>query len=203
MDLTDDLGAITAPTLLITGADDRATPPDHACTIAARIAGARVCILSGAAHLANVEQPTAFTDAVLDHLCGSGSISRERGMTVRRTVLGDEHVDEAISATVPFTAPLQDLITRVAWGEVWSRRGLDRRMRSAATLAMLVALGRDDELAMHVRAARNVGLTVAEIQELLLHSAVYCGVPAAHHAFAIAERVLADDLDAAPEENGT
>jgi 4-carboxymuconolactone decarboxylase len=114
----------------------------------------------------------------------------ERGMRARREVLGDDHVDGAIERTTEFTADFQDLITRYAWGEIWSRPGLDRRTRSCVTLAALVALGREDELAMHVRAALRVGLTPDEIKEVLLHTAVYCGVPAANGAFAIAQRVL-------------
>ena len=114
----------------------------------------------------------------------------EQGMKVRREVLGDEHVDRAIERTTPFTADFQDLITRYAWGEVWARPGLDRRTRSCITLATLVALGREEELAMHVRAALRVGLTPDEIKEVLLQSAIYCGVPAANGAFAVAQRVL-------------
>ena len=114
----------------------------------------------------------------------------ERGMKVRREVLGDEHVDRAIERTTPFTADFQNLITRYAWGEIWARPGLDRRTRSCITLAILVALGREEELAMHVRAALRVGLTPEEIKEVLLHSAIYCGVPAANGAFAVAQRVL-------------
>ena len=114
----------------------------------------------------------------------------EQGMKVRREVLGDEHVDHAIERTTPFTADFQDLITRYAWGEIWSRPGLDRRTRSCITLTALVALGREEELAMHVRAALRVGLTPDEIKEVLLHSAIYCGVPAANGAFAVAQRVL-------------
>lgn len=121
------------------------------------------------------------------------SEERGRGMNVRREVLGDEHVDGAIARTTPFTADFQDLITRFAWGEIWSRPGLDRRMRSAITLMALVALGRDEELAMHVRAALGNGLTQDEIKEVLLHSAIYCGVPAANSAFAIAQRALQED----------
>jgi 4-carboxymuconolactone decarboxylase len=117
----------------------------------------------------------------------------ERGMRVRRQVLGDAHVDRAIERTTPFTEPFQDFITRCAWGEVWDRPGLDRRTRSAITLAVLTALGREQELAMHVRAARGNGLTEAEIAEVLLHTAVYAGVPAANAAFAIAQKVL-DEL---------
>jgi 4-carboxymuconolactone decarboxylase len=112
------------------------------------------------------------------------------GMRIRREVLGDEHVDRAVARTTDFTADFQDLITRYAWGEIWARPGLDRRTRSCITLTALVALGRDEELAMHVRAALRNGLTPDEIKEVLLHCAVYCGVPAANAAFAIAQRVL-------------
>jgi 4-carboxymuconolactone decarboxylase len=116
--------------------------------------------------------------------------SYDRGMEVRREVLGDEHVDGAVERTTDFTADFQDLITRYAWGEVWARPGLDRRTRSCMTLTALVALGREEELAMHVRAALRVGLTADEIKEVLLHSAIYCGVPAANGAFAVAQKVM-------------
>ena len=109
---------------------------------------------------------------------------REEGMRIRREVLGDEHVDAAVAGTTEDTADFQDLITRYAWGEIWARPGLDRRTRSAITLMALVALGRDHELAMHIRAALRNGLSRAEIKEVLLQSAIYCGVPAANAAFA-------------------
>lgn len=112
------------------------------------------------------------------------------GMKVRREVLGDEHVERAAAAASPFTQPFQDFITRYAWGGVWTRDGLDRRTRSAITLALLAALGRENELAIHVRAAVRNGLTESEIAEVLLHTAVYAGVPAANGAFAIAQRTL-------------
>jgi 4-carboxymuconolactone decarboxylase len=115
------------------------------------------------------------------------------GMRVRREVLGDEHVDRAVENTTEFTQPFQDFITRYAWGSVWTRDGLDRRTRSAITLAVLTALGREHEIAMHVRAARTNGLTPEEISEVLLHTAVYAGVPAANAAFAIAQKVLDDE----------
>jgi 4-carboxymuconolactone decarboxylase len=111
-------------------------------------------------------------------------------MRVRREVLGDEHVDRAVERTTDFTREFQDLITRYAWGEIWTRPGLDRRTRSCITLTALVALGRDEELAMHVRAALRNGLSADEIKEVLLQSAIYCGVPAANAAFAVAQRVL-------------
>lgn len=114
----------------------------------------------------------------------------EQGMRVRREVLGDEHVDRSIERTTRLTEPFQELITRYAWGAVWSRPGLDRRARSAITLAVLTALGREHELELHLRAARRNGLSDEEIGEVLLHTAVYAGVPAANAAFAIAQRVL-------------
>jgi 4-carboxymuconolactone decarboxylase len=114
----------------------------------------------------------------------------DEGMAVRREVLGDDHVDAAGACTTPFTRDFQQLITEYAWGSVWTRPGLDRRMRSVAVLAALIALGHWDELAMHVRAARTNGLTADEIGEVILQSAVYCGVPAANHAFAVAQGVL-------------
>ncbi len=121
-----------------------------------------------------------------------GESAHERGMKVRREVLGDEHVDAAIERTTDFTADFQDFITRYAWGEIWTRPGLERRTRSCITLTALVALGKLDELEMHVRAALRNGLTQAEIKEVLLQTAIYCGVPAANSAFAVAQRVLAD-----------
>jgi 3-oxoadipate enol-lactonase/4-carboxymuconolactone decarboxylase len=111
-------------------------------------------------------------------------------MEVRREVLGDEHVDAAIQRTTGFTADFQDLITRYAWGEIWTRPGLDRRTRSCITLTALVVLGRLEELELHVRGALRNGLSEDEIKEVLLHTAIYCGVPAANAAFAVAQRVL-------------
>jgi 4-carboxymuconolactone decarboxylase len=115
------------------------------------------------------------------------------GMEVRRAVLGDAHVDRAIEGTTEFTAPFQDFITRYAWGTIWAREGLDRRTRSAVTLALLTALGREHELSMHVRAALRNGLSPQEIGEVLLHTAVYAGVPVANRAFAIADEVLREE----------
>lgn len=119
-------------------------------------------------------------------------MSDDDGMRVRREVLGDEHVDAAIAATTDFTRDFQDLITRYAWGEIWARPGLDRRTRSCITLTALTALNHHHELALHVRAALRNGLTPDEIKEVLLQAAVYCGVPAANRAFAIAQEVLAE-----------
>ena len=118
------------------------------------------------------------------------SSSGSDGERTRREVLGDEHVDRAQARTTEFTAPFQDFIRRYAWGEVWNRPGLDRRQRSMITLAALTSLRAENEIEMHVRAALRNGLTPEEISEVLLHTAVYAGVPAANAAFAIAQRVL-------------
>ncbi|MGD0403828.1 MAG: 4-carboxymuconolactone decarboxylase [Candidatus Acidiferrales bacterium] len=120
---------------------------------------------------------------------------RERysaGMKVRRAVLGDAYVEKAQATKTPFSEPFQDLITRYAWGEIWTRPGLPRNTRSLLTLAMMVALNRGDEFRMHVRAAANNNVTREEIQEVLLQAAIYCGVPAANAAFHIAQEVFAE-----------
>jgi 4-carboxymuconolactone decarboxylase len=127
---------------------------------------------------------------------------RATGMRVRREVLGDRHVDRAVADTTDFTAAFQDFITRTAWGDVWARPGLDRRSRSCITLAALTALHAEGEIAMHVRAAVRNGLTREEIGEVLLHTALYAGLPAANAAFSIASRVLEEadpDEPADPE----
>ncbi len=118
----------------------------------------------------------------------------DTGMTTRRQVLGDEHVDRAVAGTTEVTADFQDLITRYAWGEIWTRPGLARRDRSIAVLSSLIALGAWDELPMHLRAAKRNGLSRDEIVEVLLQSAIYAGVPAANKAFGIARTVLAEDV---------
>ncbi|MEV5069988.1 4-carboxymuconolactone decarboxylase [Microbacterium sp. LMI12-1-1.1] len=127
---------------------------------------------------------------------GEGLTDEERydqGMAVRREVLSDAHVDRAIAGTNELTADFQDFITRVAWGDVWSRPGLDRRSRSVAVLTALIALGHHEELAMHLRAALRNGLTVDEIKEVILQAGVYCGVSAANTAFRIAKDVFAEE----------
>ncbi|HEY1915132.1 MAG TPA: 4-carboxymuconolactone decarboxylase [Streptosporangiaceae bacterium] len=117
----------------------------------------------------------------------------EQGMRVRREVLGDDYVDAAAGRTTPFSEPFQDLITRYAWGEMWGRPGLARPERSMITIAMMVALRQEHELALHLRAGLRNGLSPAQLQEILLHAAVYAGVPAANRAFAIAQQVLAEE----------
>jgi len=118
---------------------------------------------------------------------------KKRGMQVRREVLGDEYVDRAEASRTSLTDEFQDLITRYAWGEIWTRPGLDRRTRSCITVGLLVALNRDDELALHIRAALRNGVTADELKEILLHTTIYCGVPAANSAFRVAAGVLAEE----------
>lgn len=197
-DLRADLPAITAPTLVLAGRDDPATPPEHSREIADAIPGASLTEVAHAAHLANVERPAPVLAALLAHLTGSSpapgtdAARHAAGTAVRRAVLGDAHVDAATAGTTAFTEAFQDFITRYAWGEIWTRPGLSRQTRSCITLTALVAGGHLEELAMHVRAALRNGLTAADIREVLLQSAVYCGVPAARGAFAVADRVLTE-----------
>lgn len=217
-DVRGELGRITAPTLVLVGAEDRVTGPGDARILVAGIPDARLALVPGASHLAPVEQPGAVTDLLLTHFStawqdtlaaipvppstpqlsapvlpiaeitaatpqpGPGTTGRpdpyEPGMKVRREVLGDAHVDGALAASDDFTEDFQELVTRYAWGEVWTREGLDRRTRSCVTLTALVASGHLESLAVHVRAALRNGLTPAEIKEVLMQTAVYCGVPA-------------------------
>lgn len=191
MDQRDDLARITSPTLVIAGAVDPVTPPAIALELSTSIPGAGLVVIPGASHLSNIEQPRTFTSAVLDHLVGTLT---ERGERARRSVLGDAHVDR--TATVgPLRRPFFEYVTRSVWGEIWTRPGLDRRTRSAVTLAALTAVGAWDELALHVHAALRNGLTSEEIGEVLLHTAAYAGVPAANRALSIAETLLGSDLD--------
>jgi 4-carboxymuconolactone decarboxylase len=122
----------------------------------------------------------------------------EKGMKIRREVLGDTHVDRATQSASEFSAPFQDLITRYAWGEIWSRPGLSRHTRSLLTLAMTIALNREEEFLLHLRGALNNGVSREEIQEVLLQSAIYCGVPAANHAFQITKEFFSS-LDLNPQ----
>ncbi|MFC9232937.1 3-oxoadipate enol-lactonase [Streptomyces decoyicus] len=214
-DLRDDLARITAPTLVVAGRADPATPPARARELTDGIPDASLVELSAAAHLAGVERPAPVLAALLGHLAAhpdddpaarapgapvpDGRCRHAAGTAVRRAVLGDAHVDRSVARTSALTEVFQDFIIRYAWGEIWTRPGLSRRTRSCITLTALVAGGHHDELAMHLEAALRNGLTPQEIQEVLLQSAVYCGVPAANTAFALADRIVAAHLaDPAP-----
>ncbi|GAA2423828.1 3-oxoadipate enol-lactonase [Streptomyces macrosporus] len=197
-DLRADLPRVTAPTLVVAGREDPATPPAHARELADNIPGASLTEVAGASHLANVERPGPVLAALLGHLTplyasagdSDDATRRTAGTAVRRAVLGDAHVDRAAARANAFTEVFQDFITRYAWGEIWTRPGLSRATRSCVTLTALTARGHHEELALHVRAALRNGLSPQEIREVLLQTAVYCGVPAANTAFAIADRVL-------------
>ncbi|HEY8302504.1 MAG TPA: 3-oxoadipate enol-lactonase [Jatrophihabitans sp.] len=188
MDLRPDLMRIAAPTLVVAGADDPATPPAQLQVIADGVPGARLEILADAAHVATYEQPARIAGLLREHFRGGATL--ERGLATRRAVLGDAHVDRAIAAITQRTAAFQHFLTRYAWGDVWSRDELSRRDRSIATLAALVTLGAEHELAMHVRGARRNGLTDDEIVEVVMHCALYAGLPRANRAVAVAVEVL-------------
>jgi 3-oxoadipate enol-lactonase/4-carboxymuconolactone decarboxylase len=183
-DAREAVRGITSPTLIVAGEFDIATPPEQLEALAATIPGAAYALLRGVAHLPARESPRELCALIR---------SRIGGMRVRREVLGDAHVDAAVAATTPETADWQDFITRYAWGEIWSRPGLARRDRSLLTIAALVTGGHHNELAMHVRAALNNGLSRAEIGEAIMHTAVYAGVPAANSAFGIARTVFEEE----------
>ncbi|WP_101949074.1 4-carboxymuconolactone decarboxylase [Mycobacterium sp. 3519A] len=194
-DVTERLGEITTPVLAIGGADDVPTPPDLLGRIASSVKDGRMIVLNGVGHLAPAEAPGRIARLIIGHLAPKDPVYNA-GMAVRREVLGDAHVNRAIAGTTEFTAEFQDLITRYAWGTIWTRPGLDRRARSMITLTAMVARGHHEELAMHVRAARRNGLSTDEIKEVLLQSAIYCGVPDANTAFRIANKVLAEEAGA-------
>jgi 3-oxoadipate enol-lactonase / 4-carboxymuconolactone decarboxylase len=202
-DVRSRLGEIAVPVLAVAGGEDFATPPELLTEIANGIQRGELQILDGVAHLAPAEVPEEVAKLIIKH-CHTAEPGPDRyatGMRVRRAVLGDDHVDRAAAATTDFTRDFQQLITEYAWGTIWTRPGLDRRSRSMITLTALVARGHHEELAMHVRAARRNGLTVDEIKEVLLQTAIYCGVPDANTAFRIAQAALADQETTAEEND--
>ncbi len=188
MDLRPDLARIASPTLVIAAEDDPATTPEHLEVIADGVPGARLEMLSGAAHIATYEQPARIAALLQQHLRAGATLAD--GYITRRQVLGDAQVDRATAAATPLTQPFQQFLTRYAWGDIWSRTELARRDRSIATLAALVTLGAEHELAMHIRAARSNGLDDAEIVEVLMHCALYAGLPRANRAIALAAEIL-------------
>ena len=204
-DVRDRLSAIGTPLLAVAGRHDAATPPELMEEIVRGVPGSRLVVLPDVAHLAPVEAPEEVAGLVREHALGptrdqmTVADVRAAGMEVRRAVLGEAHVDRATAGATDFTRDFQDLITQYAWGGIWTRPGLDRRSRSLVTLTALVARGHHEELAMHVRAARRNGVTVEEIKELLLQTAVYCGVPDANTAFRIAARALTEPDEDVPQ----
>ncbi len=192
MDLTGAIAAIRAPTLVISGADDPATPVAMQADIRARIPGAEHVVIANAAHLVNLEQAAATTRHI-EAFLADGAFAR--GLANRKAVLGAEHVERSLAKAGPFAAPWQDFITRGAWGEIWGDASLPWKTRSLVTLAMMVALHREEEFKLHVRPALKNGVTMAELQALLLHAAIYAGVPAANAAFRWVREVLGEAAD--------
>ncbi len=189
-DLRADLSRIQAPTLVLGGALDPVVPPAIATRVAGAIKGSLLCVLPSTAHLANVEKPDQINEILLNHLLGT---TLERGLRVRKSALGSRHVEQALATSSEISGDFQDLLSRWPWGAIWARPGLDRRTRRLLTIALLVALNRPEELRMHIRQALSDDVTVAELKEVLLHTAIYAGVPAANSAFALAEQVLRND----------
>lgn len=186
MDLRGDLGRIACPVLVIDGDLDVSLPwKGHGELLARDIPGARAIHLD-AAHLSNLERPRAFTAGLFGFLLPPPAIDRDAGMRVRRSVLGDAHVDRAAENTTAFTRDFQDLITRYAWGAIWTRPGLDVRTRRLLVLAVTAALGRWEEFRLHVRTGSGRDLEWCDLEEVLLQTAIYAGVPAANTAFHVA-----------------
>jgi 3-oxoadipate enol-lactonase/4-carboxymuconolactone decarboxylase len=188
------LGQISAPTLVIAGQSDVSTPwTGNSEILCQKIAGAKSVHLD-AAHLSNVERPRSFASAVAEFLLASAEADRlQNGFQIRREVLGDEYVDRSIANTNDLNREFQDLITRYAWGTIWSRPGLDIRTRRLLALAMTAALGHYEEFRMHLRAGLKNGLEVSDLKEVMLQSAIYAGVPVANTAFRIAREELGND----------
>lgn len=195
MDLTPLAASIRVPTLVIAGTRDLATPRDHGIALAKAIAGAGFAELP-VAHIPVIERPPAFAELMLRFLSGHAvSGERERhavGMSRRIEVLGRKYMEKRQKSVDPFNAEFQDLITRYAWGEVWTRRLLDDRTRRLVVLAMMLALGRFEEFQMHVRSGLEAELSEDELKEVLLLSAIYAGVPVANTGFHRAAEVFAE-----------
>jgi 3-oxoadipate enol-lactonase/4-carboxymuconolactone decarboxylase len=184
-DFRQEVAGLAVPTLVMSGATDPATPPEFGAFLADAIEGARLVILEGA-HIINVEQPDAFNRELLGFLGQEGLPADARfqaGMARRRAVLGDPWVDRSIARRNAFNADFHDLLTRYAWGEIWTRPGLDEETRRLIVLAVTAALGRWEEFDLHGRAALEAGVSLERIKEALLQTAIYAGVPAANTAF--------------------
>jgi 3-oxoadipate enol-lactonase/4-carboxymuconolactone decarboxylase len=205
MDQRASLARIAVPTLVIAGTYDGSTPPELGRAVAQAIDGARYVELD-AAHLSNWEQAGAFTATALAFLLEGGLNERARfeaGLSVRRPVLGAAYVDRALANRSALSAEFQDLVTRYCWGEIWTRPGLPRHTRSLLTIVMTLALNRMDELRLHMRAARNNGVTRDEIKEALMQAAIYCGVPASVSAFRVAAEVFAEQDAAGADQRSS
>ena len=191
-DFAATTGLLQMPTLIVVGDQDQSTPIASAQALNAAIAGSSLIIIENAAHIPTVEKPAEVTAALTRFLTPAVTDYFDAGMTVRKQVLGEAHVARASANATDFDRDFQAFITRTAWGSVWSRPGLDRRTRSLVTLSILGALGREEELKLHLRATKNTGATPADVAEALMHVAVYAGVPAANSAFRTAKEIFGE-----------
>jgi 3-oxoadipate enol-lactonase/4-carboxymuconolactone decarboxylase len=209
MDLRARIGAIQAPTLVVAGADDPATPVASSEEICRLVPGAILAVVPAAAHLIAVEQPDALTAQIAAFLAPGSEVDSRRptpvpvdtgaafaaGLANRKAVLGDAHVERSLANAGDFAMPWQDFITRYAWGEIWGDPTLPWKTRSLVTLAITLALGREEEFKLHLRPALKNGVTAEELRAFLKQAAIYAGVPAANGAFRWAREVLGSDLD--------
>lgn len=203
-DVRGRLGEIRRPVLAVAGSGDVVTPTAQLLEIVEGVQDGRLVEILGAGHLVPAEEPAQVARLIRQHVLGEMPATPfdsayDAGLVVRREVLGGAYVDHVTEGATDLTRDFQQLVTQYAWGEIWTRPGLDRRSRSLITLTALLACGHHEEFALHLRAARRSGITNDEIKELILHNTIYCGVPAANTAYRIAQRVL-DELDATGDD---
>lgn len=190
-DFTARLTGVERQVHLLTGAEDGATPPATLETLAGELPNSEQTVLAAVGHVPSVEAPGPFADWLAAHFGEHSTqppVGYEQGLAIRKSVLGAEHVERASHNATTLDAPFQDMITRLAWGELWGNTDLSRAERSMITLAVLAALGRDGELELHLETAKTIGLSEAQLRQALMHVAIYAGVPAANHAFKLAKQ---------------
>jgi 3-oxoadipate enol-lactonase/4-carboxymuconolactone decarboxylase len=188
-DLSRSTSGLRVPTLVLVGEQDPSTPVAAAEALRDAIPGAQLAVIPGALHIPMVETPDEVTAAIMEFLTPRDADLAAAGLRVRTEVLGARHVTRATAAITDLDRDFQSYITHAAWGSVWARPHFDRRTRSIITVALLAALGREHELALHIRSMKNTGASHADLSELLLHVAVYAGVPAANAALRIAKQI--------------
>lgn len=192
-DFRGQLRGVAGPVRLLGGREDLSTPPDTLKTLASQFGDARLEVLESIAHVPSVEVPEAVAKRLRTWLgdapVGAEGVSYAAGLETRKQVLGEAHVERASENATTLDAPFQNMITRLAWGELWGNDDLSHTERSMITLAVLAALGRDGELELHLKTAQRIGLSEAQLRQALMHVAIYAGVPAANHAFAMAKKL--------------
>jgi 3-oxoadipate enol-lactonase / 4-carboxymuconolactone decarboxylase len=191
-DLTNEISKINIPTLCIAGTEDGSTPPAQVKAMADQIPDAKYVLIEGVGHIPCVEKPEFIAKLIIDFVADNSLSLYEQGMKTRRSVLGNAHVDKAEANKTDFDKDFQEYITNNAWGAIWSRPHLTKRERSMITIAILTALGLEEELAMHIRATKNTGATQDDVKEVLMHTGVYAGVPRTNGAMKIAKKIYED-----------